>query len=141
MTLSAPVHKDIGEYQEKIVGKMSLRTLVCVCGGFAASVAAAATCHLALGIEVADASLPVMACSLPFWLAGFWRPYSMRLEEFLPLWLSHTFDPQRLLYVSCASSEGCAHAVAAPRTSRSGSRALRGKGVELREPSKEQEAA
>ena len=32
MSLSVAVHKDIGEYTEKVVGKLSLRTLVCVVG-------------------------------------------------------------------------------------------------------------
>ena len=34
MALRIPVQKDIGEYEEKIVGKMSLRTLACVSIGF-----------------------------------------------------------------------------------------------------------
>ena len=50
MPLSVAVHKDIGEYQEKVVGKLSLRTLLCVAGGLATSVAAAAACQLLLGI-------------------------------------------------------------------------------------------
>ena len=42
MSLQIPIQKDIGEYQEKIVGKMSLRTLACVSLGFASAIAAAA---------------------------------------------------------------------------------------------------
>ena len=34
MSLQIPIQKDIGEYEEKIVGKLSFRTLVCVAGGF-----------------------------------------------------------------------------------------------------------
>lgn len=71
MSLSVAVHKDIGEYREKVVGKLSLRTLCCVALGLAASVAAAALCHWCLGIAVSDASLPVMCASVPFWLLGF----------------------------------------------------------------------
>ena len=33
MSLQIPIQKDIGEYEEKIVGKLSFRTLVCVAGG------------------------------------------------------------------------------------------------------------
>lgn len=32
MSLQIPIQKDIGEYEEKIVGKLSFRTLVCVAG-------------------------------------------------------------------------------------------------------------
>ena len=37
MSLSVAVHKDIGEYREKVVGKLSLRTLCCVALGLAYS--------------------------------------------------------------------------------------------------------
>ncbi len=42
MALRIPVQKDIGEYEEKIVGKMSLRALACVSLGFGSAVGAAA---------------------------------------------------------------------------------------------------
>ena len=48
--LSVSVHKDIGEYTEKVVGKLSARTLACTAGGLASAVAAAAVANLALGI-------------------------------------------------------------------------------------------
>lgn len=35
--LSVAVHKDISEYTEKVVGKLSARTLACVVGGLAAA--------------------------------------------------------------------------------------------------------
>ena len=76
--LSVRVQKDIGEYTEKIVGKLSARTLLCLAGGLAAAVGAAALCRLAFGIEVRDAALPVMCASLPFWLPGVWRPHHMK---------------------------------------------------------------
>ena len=36
--LSVSVHKDIGEYIEKVVGKLSARTLACTAGGLGAAV-------------------------------------------------------------------------------------------------------
>ena len=89
MALRIPVQKDIGEYEEKIVGKMSLRTLACVSLGFGSAVGAAAFVHLGLHADVADAAFPIMLCSMPFWLAGFWRPFGMRAEELLPLLAAH----------------------------------------------------
>ena len=88
--LSVTIHKDISEYQEKVVGKLSARTLACVTGGLLASIAAAAGVYFGLGIPVSDATLPVMAVSMPFWLAGFWRPKGMKAEKFLPLYIEHT---------------------------------------------------
>ena len=69
MALRIPVQKDIGEYEEKIVGKMRLRTLACVSLGFGSAVGAAAFVHLGLHADVADAAFPIMLCSMPFWLA------------------------------------------------------------------------
>ena len=37
--LSVSVHKDIGEYTEKVVGKLSARTLACTAGGLVTAVA------------------------------------------------------------------------------------------------------
>lgn len=139
MALSVAVHKDIGEYQEKIVGKLSARTLACVAGGLATSVATAAGLNLLLGISPADASGPVMAVSVPFWLLGFWRPHGMRAEEFLPLLWAHLFGESRLAYVSSDALEA-PPARLARKTTRKHRRKSRRKGAELREPTEEEEA-
>ena len=129
MALRIPVQKDIGEYEEKIVGKMSLRTLACVSLGFGSAVGAAAFVHLGLHADVADAAFPIMLCSMPFWLAGFW----------LPLLAAHELSPQLLAYEPCLAGslpEG------SPRPGRPGRRArrrARKKGAELYEPSKNQQ--
>lgn len=131
MALRIPVQKDIGEYEEKIVGKMSLRTLACVSLGFGSAVGAAAFVHLGLRADVADAAFPIMLCSMPFWLAGFWRPFGMRAEELLPLLAAHELSPQLLAYEPCLAGslpEG------SPRPGRPGRRArcrARKKGAEL----------
>lgn len=104
MALRIPVQKDIGEYEEKIVGKMSLRTLGCVSLGFGSAVGAAAFVHLGLHADVADAAFPIMLCSMPFWLAGFWRPFGMRAEELLPLLAAHELSPQLLAYEPCLAA-------------------------------------
>lgn len=137
MSLQIPIQKDIGEYEEKIVGKLSFRTLVCVTGGFGSAILVAAICHLLIGIEVADAAFPVMCASIPFWLAGFWRPFGMRAEKFAPLLFNHYLKDQKLLYVSPAAPDlprvepGC--------PSRRARRAARRKGAECYEPSRQEE--
>ena len=98
MALHVSVHKDIGEYTEKVVGKMSARTLACTAGAIAASLGAAALCNLALGIPVSDTALPVTAASMPFWLLGYWRPKGLKAERFVPLWLDHALNDGKLAY-------------------------------------------
>ena len=93
------VHKDISEYEEKVVGKLSARVVVCLCGGIAASILAAAWANLVLGVRVSDATVPVMMCSVPFWLAAFWRPKGLKPEEFIPIWLDHLLEDGKVVYV------------------------------------------
>lgn len=98
MGLHVSVHKDIGEYTEKVVGKMSARTLACTAGAVAASFGAASFSYFVLGIPVSDAALPVTAASMPFWLLGYWRPKGLKAERFVPLWIDHTFNDGKLAY-------------------------------------------
>lgn len=130
MALRIPVQKDIGEYEEKIVGKMSLRTLACVSLGFGSAVGAAAFVHLGLHADVADAAFPIMLCSMPFWLAGFWRPFGMRAEELLPL-LRHTSSPRSCSRTSPASAGASPRA----RRARAARDVARGAGQGRKEPS------
>ena len=140
MSLQIPIQKDIGEYQEKIVGKMSLRTLVCVTAGFASAIAVACIVYFCLHIEVGNATLPVMAAALPFWLAGFWRPYGMKLEEFLPLLIDHHIGSKR----PCFSTQSLTAPFEATgpepgKPSRKSARKAKRKEAELREPSKQEQ--
>ena len=137
MSLQIPIQKDIGEYEEKIVGKLSFRTLVCVAGGFGSAILVAAICHFWIGIEVADAAFPVMCASIPFWLAGFWRPFGMRAEKVAPLLFSHHMKDQRLLYESLAPKHLTLIERGAP--SRRAKRMSRRKGAEANEPTREYE--
>lgn len=137
MSLQIPIQKDIGEYEEKIVGKLSFRTLACVAGGFGSAILVAAICHFWIGIEVADAAFPVMCASIPFWLAGFWRPFGMRAEKFAPLLFSHHMKDQRLLYESLAPKHLTLIERGAP--SRRAKRMSRRKGAEANEPTREYE--
>lgn len=137
MSLQIPIQKDIGEYEEKIVGKLSFRTLVCVAGGFGSAILVAAICHFWVGIEVADAAFPVMCASIPFWLAGFWRPFGMRAEKFAPLLINHHLKDQRLLFES--PQDKSIPRVKAGRPTRRTKRISKRKGAEANEPAKEYE--
>ena len=135
--LTVPVHKDIGEYTEKVVGKLSARTLACTVGGLGAAVGAAAVTYFGLGIPVADATLPVMACSMPFWLAGFWRPKGLVAEKFIPLYLGHMIGDGKLAYSTGFTTESVNLLESLPeKPDRKSRRKAKRKGAELYEPSK-----
>lgn len=121
--LSVAVHKDIGEYTEKVVGKLSARTLACTAGGLASSVACAALLNLALGV-------PVDAASMPFWLMGFWRPKGLPAERFAALVARHAACAGVLLYSTGSAPARLAGGVACARADRRARRASRRKGAE-----------
>lgn len=135
--LTAPVHKDIGEYTEKVVGKLSARTLACVAGGIASSFAAAAGSYFLLGIQVSDATLPVMAASMPFWLLGFWRPRGLKAEEYVPMRLDHMLSDGKLAYEAGCDLRPVSGECTDARPDRRAIRAARRKGAERRAPSRE----
>lgn len=139
MSLQIPIQKDIGEYDEKIVGKLTLRTLCCLALGFSAAMAVAAVAHLGLKADVSAMTLPIMAAALPFWLAGFCKPYGLPFERFVPLLASHALNSQALVYRSCAAIEkaGCSPKEKPRRRTQRGKRAFRKKGSENYEPTKQ----
>lgn len=139
MSLQIPIQKDIGEYDEKIVGKLTLRTLCCLALGFSAAVAVAVVLHLGLKVDVSAMTLPIMAAALPFWLAGFCKPYGLPFEKFVPLLASHALNSQSLTYRSCAAIEKAAlMPERKPRKrTRRVKRAFRKKGSENYEPTKQ----
>lgn len=136
MALHVSVHKDIGEYTEKVVGKMSARTLACTAGAIAASLGAAALCNLALGIPVSDAALPVTAASMPFWLLGYWRPKGLKAERFVPLWLDHALNDGKLAYSNAGRIP--LDPVACAKVDRKAGRRAWKKGAERRDVEEEQ---
>jgi hypothetical protein len=75
------------------------------------------------------ASLPVMAASMPFWLAGFWRPKGLPAERFLPLLLEHRLGDGKLAYCSGNGAARLAD-TERPKPSRKARRRARRKGVE-----------
>ena len=80
--LSVAVHKDIAEYQPKIVGKMTMRTLVSITGALSVSVLAGLYIYFVLGLNVSDCTYFIYAVSLPF----------------APLWLKANFTNDRIFY-------------------------------------------
>ena len=115
--LSVSVHKDIGEYTEKVVGKLSARTLACTAGGLSSAVAVA---------------LPVMAASMPFWLLGFWRPKGLPAERFLPLLADHVLGDGKLAYATGSRPDALAGGVRCGKTDRRARRASKRRGAERR---------
>lgn len=96
--LSVAVHKDVAEYEPKIIGKLTGRTLICIAGALGISVLAGLYMQFVLGINVSENIMVVYAISLPFWACGFIRPKGLKFEEFAVLWLNHQLTDNRIFY-------------------------------------------
>lgn len=104
--LSVAVHKDIAEYQPKVVGKMTGRTLASIAGALGCSVLTGLYIYFVLGWNVGDNMMLIYAVSLPFWCCGFIRPKGMPFEQFAALWLKANFGVERIFYVPSMQLSG-----------------------------------
>lgn len=107
--LSVAVHKDIAEYQPKVVGKLTTRTLLSIVGALGFSVLTGMYIYFVLGLNVGDNMMIIYAVSLPFWCCGFVRPKGMPFEQFVPLWFRATFGDDRIFYVPSMTLGGFVH--------------------------------
>ena len=97
--LSVAVHKDIAEYQPKVVGKLTTRTLLSIMGALGFSILTGLYIYFVLGLSVGDNMIFIYAVSLPFWCCGFIRPKGMAFEKFVPLWLKAQFGDNHIFYM------------------------------------------
>lgn len=96
--LSVAVHKDIAEYQPKLIGKMTSRTLLAVAGALGCSVLTGLYIYFVLGLDVGDCMVLIYAVSLAFWCCGFWKPGGMPFEKYAPLWLKSQLTDDHIFY-------------------------------------------
>ena len=89
--LSVAIHKDIAEYQPKVIGKLTGRTLISITVALGLSVAVAVYMNLVLKIDPTDHLEFIYAVSLPCWCCGFWKPHGLPFEQFALLWLTEFF--------------------------------------------------
>lgn len=85
--LSVAIHKDIAEYQPKVIGKLTGRTLISITVALGLSIAVAVYMNLVLKIDPTDHLEFIYAVSLPCWCCGFWKPHGLPFEQFALLWL------------------------------------------------------
>lgn len=97
--LSVAVHKDIAEYQPKIVGKLTLRTLGCISAALGLSVLTGLYITFVLGLDVSDFEVLIIIISIPFWAMGFWKPQGMKAEVYAKYWLEFNFTKKHIAYI------------------------------------------
>lgn len=103
--LSVPVHKDVTEYQPKVIGGLTARTIICIGAAVGCALAFGMLCTFVFHVDINDVIYLVWLAAAPAALLGFYTPHGMNFEKFMPLWLAHNFNEQCLVYVS-ASNRG-----------------------------------
>ena len=103
--LSVPVHKDVTEYQPKVIGGLTARTIICIGAAVGSALAFGMLCTFVFHVDINDVIYLVWLAAAPAALLGFYTPHGMNFEKFAPLWLAHNFNEQWLVYVS-ASNRG-----------------------------------
>lgn len=103
--LSVPVHKDVTEYQPKVIGGLTARTIICIGAAVGCALAFGMLCTFVFHVDINDVIYLVWLAAAPAALLGFYTPHGMNFEKFAPLWLAHNFNEQCLVYVS-ASNRG-----------------------------------
>ena len=100
--LTVTIHKDVTEYKPKVIGGLSMRTLVCLGAAIGFAVAFGLLCTLVLKIDVDSVMYIVWIAAAPPALLGFYQPHGLPFEKFAALWAAHNARPQLLLYRSAA---------------------------------------
>ncbi|MDO4596684.1 MAG: PrgI family protein [Coriobacteriaceae bacterium] len=97
--LTVAIHKDVTEYEPKVLGGFSLRTVVCLS---VACIAAVVVTIIGFNANLDSAVLTpiIFIISAPACFMGFWQPYGMKFEKFLPLYLAHELGDTLVLYKS-----------------------------------------
>lgn len=93
------IHKDIvNEYEEKIIGGLSVRKLVACLVAFPLGAALAAIMSICWQASTDVAGLVVIAATIPIWYLGFFRPGGMDPEKYAELWFEHNFGTTKVFY-------------------------------------------
>lgn len=98
--LTVPINQDITEYKPKYLTGLTIRTIACLGGALASSVAVALFLVTVLGVP-SDAAMSLFwVPAIPCALIGFVTPHGMPFERWLPLWWRHKTARHRICYAS-----------------------------------------
>ncbi|MBS5632611.1 PrgI family protein [Enterocloster bolteae] len=98
MSLETKIHKDINEYQEKILFGMSIRQLICALVSALLSVATGYIMTKKLGFTMDSASYVIILECMPIMALGFVRINGFTAEQYFKLLVKHYTGISRRKY-------------------------------------------
>lgn len=72
--LSVPVHKDVTEYQPKVIGGLTARTIICIGAAVGCALAFGMLCTFVFHVDINDVIYLVWLAAAPAALVGFYTP-------------------------------------------------------------------
>lgn len=102
--IKTSIYKDVvNDYQEKLIGGLSIRKLVACGVAFPLGIFLAFILTTVWGLDVQTSGYVVVIITIPIWYLGFFRPKGMDPEKYALLWWQDTFGNNKLYYKSHAS--------------------------------------
>lgn len=102
--IKTSIYKDIvNDYQEKLVGGLSIRKLIACGVAFTLGIGLSAILTYIWGLDVQIVGYIVAIATVPIWYLGFMRPHDMDPEKYAVLWIQDRFGTNQLTYKSHAS--------------------------------------
>ena len=99
MALSLPVQKDLNQYQPKIIGKLTKRTLISIACAIAAALLMGIYINFVIRVSIDDFGWLIILVAVPIWVLGFAKPAQMVAEKWFPLWVKHNFSLNQVRYI------------------------------------------
>lgn len=98
------IHKDIlNDYEEKILGGLSIRKLVACAVAFPLGILVTLVLVFIWDVDATAAGYFAAAIAIPIWYLGFAKPKGLAPEKYIVLWFSDRFGEHRLIYKTEAS--------------------------------------
>jgi hypothetical protein len=98
--LSVPIQKDIGEYEEKIVGGLTIRTFIALVIGCALGAAEGLVGHYLMHIDIDSLSIFIFVTVMAAFAAGYVKPLDMPMKDALPFLIRQNLTGMPLKYRS-----------------------------------------
>ncbi|MFB8608294.1 PrgI family protein [Enterococcus casseliflavus] len=100
MAIKVKIPKEIKDYQEKIIGGLSWRQLLCLLIAFILAIGIGLLSVFVFRLSIDDASWGIILACMPPMAFGFIRPKGMALEKYLKIILRHMWKQGERPYMT-----------------------------------------
>lgn len=107
MSIEVRVPKEITEYQERIVGNLSIRKLIIVIISSGVSIVMGAFLTRVVGMTMSNASWFIIIVNLPILCFGWYRKHNLTFEKYMKVILSYHLSSGVRVYRTKKEERSC----------------------------------